>query len=170
MSIPRALIALLPVITLTACDRYRVTVNELAVYEPAPLFSDFRVPDKGLFDCLQQTIEDQGITAAAQLILLQCSHAGIQSLQGLERFDHLQTVNLRNNAIRDLSPMQQLPKLKTIDLASNHIRSVAPLLGLPNVVTINLENNAELDCNEASALAQLVDNTTLPARCKPGVK
>lgn len=155
------------VVMLSSCDRYRVTLNEHPVYEPAPLFSDFNIADHSLFTCVQQTIEDQGITAAEQLKALSCSHAGIASLQGLQRFDHIEVLNVRHNAISDIALLQQLPHLKILDLSSNAIKSVTALLALPNVETIDLKDNPGLICVEGLALARTVRDVNLPSHCRP---
>lgn len=156
-------------VTLTGCDRYRVMLNELSVYEPAPLFSDFSIDDRALFTCVQQTIEDEGITGAEQLKALNCSHAGIRSLQGLSRFTQLEALNLGDNTIGDIGVLKDNARLKKLDLRNNRLHSVSALLTLPNLELVNLAGNAALDCGDATALAKLVASTTLPPHCKPGV-
>lgn len=153
-------------VALTACDRYRVMLNELAVYEPAPLFSDFQIEDRALFLCVQQTIEDQGITAAAQLKQLNCSHAGITSLVGLERFDQLEALNVRHNAITDITIVQRLPRLRVLDIAGNRLQQVAGLAALPNMETVNLQDNPTLDCAQGAAIASSIARTELPDHCR----
>lgn len=117
---------------LSACDRYLITLNDRPLSEPKPLFSAFTVADKGLAGCLRQLIEDQGIRRAEQLVALTCSHAGIASLEGIETFDQLQTVNL----------------------ATNQITSVTPLFTLSKVRSLSLEDNPDLDCRELETLAR----------------
>jgi len=159
-------VLLLCVATLTACDRYRVTLNELAVYDPPPLFSDFHIADHALFLCVQQTIEDQRVAAAAQLKQLNCSHAGITSLQGLERFDQLQALNVRDNAITDVDTLRQLPQLRMLDIAGNRLTRVTALLALPNMETVDLQDNPGLDCKEGLAITKAIAKTVLPDHCR----
>lgn len=152
-------------VALTGCDRYRVTVNDLAVYEPPSLFSDFSIDDRALFTCVQQTIEDKGITQAEQLTVLNCSHAGIASLQGLARFTQLEELNLAGNKLSDIHVLQDTARLKRLDLSDNRLSSIGALLSLPSLDQVDLQGNPSLACNEARALAKLVAKTRQPAHC-----
>jgi len=158
----------LTLMTLTGCDRYRVTVNEQAVYEPAPLFADFSIDDHALFICVQQTIEDERITDAEQLKALNCSHAGISSLKGLARFTQLESLNVGNNSISDVRVLQDNARLKQLDLRNNRLQSVEVLLAMPNLEIVRLGGNTALNCANATALAKLVSKTELPTHCKAG--
>jgi Leucine-rich repeat (LRR) protein len=163
----RRTVLMLMLVALTGCDRYRVTVNEMPVYEPAPLFSDFTIADRALFACVQQTIEDARITAAEQLTVLNCSHAGIARLEGLARFTRLEAINLSNNSISDVGPLAHNPRLRRLNLDGNQLRSVEALLALPNLETVSLAGNKALECAGAGILARRV-TTTLPEHCRPG--
>jgi len=173
MQVSRPLIAtiiatVLTLMTLTGCDRYRVTVNEHAVYEPSPLFADFKIDDRALFICVQQTIEDERITTAEQLKTLNCSHAGISALDGLARFAQLESLNVADNRIGDIVVLKDNPRLKQLDLRNNRLQSVETLLAMPNLTLVRLGGNTTLDCANAVALAKLVAGTELPAHCKAG--
>lgn len=155
----------LMLVALTGCDRYRVTVNELAVYEPAALFSDFSIDDRALFTCVQQTIEDKGITQADQLTVLNCSRAGISSLQGLAQFTQLEELNLAGNNLSDIHVLQDTAQLIKLDLQDNRLLSVSALQSLPNLAQLDLQGNTSLACSEARALLKLVAKIRLPAHC-----
>ena len=71
--------------SLGACQDYDFKVNDRVVYSPA-LYRDYTTPDQGLRECLQQTIKDRGVTEPQQLDILDCSSAGIQSLEGISVF------------------------------------------------------------------------------------
>ena len=142
--IPTAIVAAAAL--LSACDRYLVTVNEQPVSQPRPLFSDFEVPDRGLNDCLRQAIADGEIRRPGQLEALTCSHAGIVSLEGIQVFSNLRTVNLANNRIVDPEP----------------------LLFLGTLHSVSLVENPDLDCDKLAALkAQLPPSGELhsPSQC-----
>ncbi|MGD9662371.1 MAG: leucine-rich repeat domain-containing protein [Porticoccaceae bacterium] len=131
---------------LSACDRYRVTLNDRPISEPLPLFTNFQVADAALQNCLQQAIIDQGIRRKQDLQTLICSHAGITSLEGIEFFSSLHTLNLANN----------------------NLSNVSPLLFLGNLDAVNLEGNPSLDCDSSDKLAaHLPENGTLilPEHC-----
>ena len=75
--------ALLLCLLLAACQNYDVTVNDRQVYGPVRPFNDFEVADPALQRCLSQHIGDQRIADPLQLRILNCSSAGIASLEGL---------------------------------------------------------------------------------------
>jgi len=155
----------LMLVALTGCARYSVTVNELPVYEPAALFSDFNIDDRALFVCVQQTIEDKGITRAEQLTVLNCSHAGIASLQGLARFTLLEELNLADNKLNDIHVLQDVARLRKLDLRGNRLTSANALLSLSNLEQVDLSGNDVLACPEARAVAKVVAKTRLPTHC-----
>lgn len=150
---------------LTGCDSYRVTVNDLAVYEPSPLFSDFNIDDRALFACVQQTIEDKKISSIEQLTVLNCSHAGIGSLKGLATFAYLEELNLAGNKLNDIQLLQETARLRKLDLQDNQLVSAKALLALPNLEQVDLHGNATLACGDARALVKLVSKTRLPTHC-----
>ena len=132
--------------TLSGCADYKFTVNDQVVYNPAPLFKDFDVPDAPLRDCLKQHIADASVTAADQLTELNCSHAGVASLEGLQVFTRLVRLKLSNNAIDSVVPLANTVGLKELYLDGNQLRNIMPLRGLPELEYLNLGQNADLVC------------------------
>ena len=116
---------------LSGCNRYLITVNDQPVSEPPPLLKGFRIADIALDTCVHQAITDRAIRQQTELETLICSHAGIASLEGIEFFSRLHTLNLANN----------------------NLTSIAPLLFMGSLHSVNLEKNPELDCNEVAKLA-----------------
>lgn len=104
---------------LTSCSRYQISVNEQVVYEPAPLFSAYEIADKALAECVAQNIEDQKASQAQQLKRLDCSNAGIKSLEGLQVFKYLEKVNLADNYIQSLVGLHLGSQLKRLVLTGN---------------------------------------------------
>jgi hypothetical protein len=130
---------------LAGCADYEFTVNDKLVYTPLPLFNDFALSDPALHTCVSQTIADQKITRAELLESLNCSSAGIRSLEGLAVFEGLQTLVLRDNQLRDANSLRQLPQLQRVDLAEN----------------------PDLDCNSLANWPQLpAPELTLPRHCR----
>ena len=100
---------LLPaMVMLTACQGYDFRVNDKVVYTPDPLFSDFNAPDAALRACLEQAISDESITAAQKMSALNCSHAGIENLEGLGTFEGISALRLSSNKIRNLVEISRL--------------------------------------------------------------
>ncbi len=130
---------------ITACERYTWTVNEQPVYNPPSLFKNQRISDSALADCVDQVIIDQHITKASQLTLLNCSYAGIASVDGLTIFSGL----------------------KHLDLSGNTLNEIKPLLYLPYLDTVNLEENPALSCTDAALLSkQLTGSLQIPQHCR----
>ncbi|MCK9504004.1 MAG: hypothetical protein M0Q95_07450 [Porticoccaceae bacterium] len=146
MKLTSALTLLIIAGLLSACDRYRVTLNDRPISEPLPLFTNFEVADAALQNCLQQAVIDQSIRRKHDLETLICSHAGITSIEGIQLFSSLSTLNLANNNLTDVSP----------------------LLFLGNLDAVNLEGNPALDCTGTKNLAAHLpqDGTLiLPEHC-----
>ena len=105
--------------TLFACDRYQVTLNDRELYRPPIIFTDYAISDAALRDCVGQAIVDEAIGESEQLEQLNCSYAGISNLSGLGRFSQLKSINLSNNNLRNLRPLMFFGSLETLNLANN---------------------------------------------------
>ncbi|WP_347331226.1 leucine-rich repeat domain-containing protein [Marinimicrobium locisalis] len=152
---------------LNACAGYSVSVNDNPVYNPPTLFTDFRLVDGALHDCVQQTIEDQTITQASQLTQLNCSSAGIETLEGLSAFPALRALSLKDNAITELRPLKPLSRLEILLLEDNDIRSAEPLLALLRLKELDLSGNTNLACGDAQQLKDHSEGEiTLPEHCR----
>jgi Leucine-rich repeat (LRR) protein len=147
-ALPKAVKSGVPaaMLALSACADYQFTVNERIVYTPAPPYRDFDIPDDALRACLQQTIADGSITAAEQLTELNCSHAGVAGLDGLQTFPRLVRLKLSSNVIEDLSPLADMSALRELYLDGNRLRDLAPLRGLPELEYLDLRANERLAC------------------------
>jgi len=150
---------------LTGCQGYDFKVNDTVVYRAPTTFTAFDVADPALAACIEQTIADQNITEAAQLTALNCSHAGIAHLQGLEVFTGLRALRLSSNRIADVQPLARLPGLLELYLADNQIENAAPLLQLEKLRHLDLSGNTSLDC-PALAGKSTVANLLLPDHCR----
>lgn len=104
---------------LPACNQYAFTLNTRELYSPPPLFSDYDLEDSALKACVQQTIADQNVREADQLGLLICSHAGVQSLVGLETFEGVEQMNLSNNRLTQVDELLLLPRLQIVQIDGN---------------------------------------------------
>lgn len=157
----------LSALLLNACSGYSVTVNDNPVYNPPSLFTDFRLVDGALHDCVQQTIEDQQITQASQLTQINCSSAGISNLEGLSAFPALRAISLNDNAITDLSHLKPLSRLEILLLEDNDIRSAEPLLTLLRLEELDLSGNPNLACGDARQLKNNSEGEVeLPKHCR----
>ena len=156
--------SLLAFLLLTACENYDFKVNERVVYSPAPLFQDFDIPDEALRTCLEQAIVDNGIRAAGQLSTLNCSHAGIEALDGLATFTGIKLLKLSSNNIRNLVELGQLTLLDELYLDNNQVVDPVPLYQLPALRFVDLSGNPTLQCPRGAALGR-IESVTLPSHC-----
>lgn len=138
---------------LSACSDYSLTVNEQVVYTPPRIFTDFRLKDLELQRCVDQSIGEDGITAAKQLERLQCPGKAIVSVEGLELFSELKVLGLEHNALTDITSLGQLTKLEQLNLADNALVDVSVLQILNKLHYLNLSENSALDCSGLSGIA-----------------
>jgi Leucine-rich repeat (LRR) protein len=141
-------------VVLTAgCRSYSVSLNNNVVYTPLPLFKDFVITDAHLRTCVEQTINDKKITKAEDLKQLNCSHAGISSLSGLEKFYRIEELNLAENALQSIAPLSSLSQLKVLILRKNNLTSAEPLLHMLALQELDISDNAKLACGDLKQLA-----------------
>jgi len=151
---------------LAACTSVDITLNDALIYEPPRLFRDFAVSDPHLKSCIQQQIEDRRITAAEGLTDLNCSSAGITSIDGLATFTGLQRLKLSDNRILNLVELGQLTGLVGLWLDGNRIVDPVPLAALDNLAELDLSDNSNLQCPGAGAFPD-IEHLTLPEHCQP---
>lgn len=158
-------IFVIPLITLLgACQDYDFKVNDKVVYSPT-LFRDYTAPDPALRECLQQTIKDSNVTEAQQLDIIDCSSAGIQSLEGISVFTGLKAARFSGNDIRNLVELGSLDSVEVLYLDDNNIIDPVPLYRLPALRQLELSGNAALQCPKPGNLEQ-VTILTLPEHCR----
>jgi Leucine-rich repeat (LRR) protein len=150
---------------LSACQEYDFKVNDKIVYTPTPLFRDYAIPDTGLNDCVNQAINDGTVTTAPQLMSLDCSFAGIESVEGLAIFTGLKALRLSANQIRNLVELSKITTLEAVYLDDNKIIDPVPLYGLVGLRDLDLSGNSNLQCPKPGSLTQ-VASTILPQHCR----
>lgn len=140
---------------ISACQKYRVSVNDNVVYTPPDIFKNYQISDPNLADCVEQTIFDLHATNVEDITQLNCSNAGILSLAGLSKFYELKTLNLTDNKITNIDELGKLGRLQTLVLNNNQIKDTTPLLQLLHLLDLQLEKNPQLDCGP---LSQVISN------------
>jgi Leucine-rich repeat (LRR) protein len=149
---------------LTSCGSYDLTVNDRVVFSPKPLFTDYEITDEPLSDCVQQAIVDNQVSSPAQLSVLNCSHAGVVSLAGLQTFTGLSQLKLSANQIVDLTPLTPLSSLEDLYLDQNQIVDATPLFELLSLRSVDLTGNPGLRCPGATSMLR-VEDIRLPKHC-----
>ena len=150
---------------LSACESYDFKVNEKVVYSPRPLFSDFETPDEALRTCLEQAIVDGAVSTADQLSSLNCSHGGIEDLNGLASFTGMTSLRLSSNNIRNLVELGAITTLEELYLDSNKIIDPVPLYQLDSLRFVDLSANPNMQCPKGGGLER-VATVILPAHCR----
>jgi Leucine-rich repeat (LRR) protein len=90
---------------------------------------------------------------AATLQRLVASNAGISSIQGLQHFTGLKTLNLANNDITSIYPLQSLKALEELWLRANKkVTELQPLTGLTKLKRLYLASVAATDLSPLQAL------------------
>lgn len=164
------LCALFIIVNLAACNNYFVSVNDNLVYTPPTLFKAFSIDNEHLRNCVEQTIIDKQITKAGDLKELNCSHAAITSLAGLEKFAAIEKLNLNENALGTVPQLTYLTQLKVLILRKNNLTSAEPLLHLLQLKKLDVSENNNLACGDVKQLMSNFNKgdlaIVLPEQCK----
>ncbi len=131
---------------LWACSTYEVSLNNQVLYTPPPLYSDYKISDLALSDCVKSTIQEQQIVKPEQLEELLCPPGNIKSLSDLRYFTNIKKLGVANNDIESLQGLEQLKELQRLDVSGNNIRQVLELNILTKLVYLDLRKNSQLIC------------------------
>jgi len=148
----------------SACQGYDFRVNDRVVYSPDPLFSNFELADPALLACVKQAVIDASVTAPGDLTVLNCSHAGIERLEGLAIFTGLTHLRLSANRVRNLVELEKLIALRELHLDDNAVVDPVPLSLLPNLDILDLSGNPALQC-PGSGMFEQSEKVVLPHHC-----
>ena len=96
---------------------------------------------------------------------LDCSFAGIESLEGLSIFTGLKALRLSANQVRNLVELSQMATLEALYLDDNQIIDPVPLYGLAGLRELDLSGNPNLQCPKPGSLTQ-VTSMILPQHCR----
>jgi Leucine-rich repeat (LRR) protein len=104
---------------LLSCSDYEFTLNDQPLQLRTPVSVVFTVPDPSLSRCVTETLNTQNATRIDDLRILDCSFAGIKSLEGLEQFQGLVRLKLSGNELYDIRPLLSLGGLTIAELSEN---------------------------------------------------
>lgn len=140
---------------LSTCAGYDVSLNDRLIYTPKELFTDFALSDAAMHDCVRQTLEYQKATSAAQLTTLNCSGAGISSLDGLDTFSAITHLKLSVNKVTNIDELASLTRLQVLHLDENQISDISVLSTLPELHTLSVKKNPAIECAALISLKKL---------------
>ena len=152
----------------TSCaelGQYDITVNNVTVYEPSAPYTVSGVKDSALTACLTQSLLDIDARMPTDLVSLNCSDAGIQSLAGLEQFTQIQSMELSSNDIRNLLVLERLTALNQLWLDNNDVVDPIPVLRMIALKELNLAGNPRLQCPDPEDVPRHL-SLNLPNHCK----
>ena len=109
----------LMVVLLSGCANYAVTLNNISIITPIVLYQTKKIIDNAFNECVKQTIIDKQIKHPQTLKTIDCSHAGIEKLDGIQQFFALSEVRFQNNNLTSLTPLFFLDELTLVDLHNN---------------------------------------------------
>ena len=144
--------------------QYDIKVNNVTVYEPSAPYRVSGIEDPALAACLSQSLLDIDARMATDLMALNCSDAGIQSLAGLEQFTQIQSMKLSSNDIRNLLVLARLTALNQLWLDNNDIVDPIPVLRMSHLKELNLADNARLQCPDPKEVPRHL-SLNLPDHC-----
>jgi len=128
---------------LLSCADYEITLNDQPLQLRKPVSVEFTVSDSSLSRCLSETLKAQIAIRIDDLHTLDCSFAGIKSLEGLEQFQGLVRVKLSGNELDDIGPLLSLGELAIADLEQNHDIPCQQLLVLESFIGTGLIHSRE---------------------------
>jgi internalin A len=101
---------------------------------------------------LAPVFEEDALTLTA----LSCEGDNITSLEGIEAFTNLQSVDFgyKGTAIDNLTPLAALGKLTRINISKSNISDISPLAGLP-LVHLDLSDNHITDLTPLAGITTL---------------
>ncbi len=163
------IIAGLLLVVVGGCADYQFTVNDRVVYTPAPLFSGYDIPDEALNECVKVHIQEASVTAAEQLEALNCSHAGVTSLAGLQVFKRLTRLKLSSNSIEEVNALVDMTALLELYLDDNAVKTVAELRDLLELRLLDLGGNPPLRCADLDTFrSRPALELVAPEHCRRG--
>lgn len=120
------------------------------------------VNDAALLECINDKL-GQGTTdavteaQAAGLTSLNCQHAGVSDLTGMEYLTGLEHLDLLDNDIVDVTPLKDLTSLTWLKLVANKVADVTPLKDLTSLTRLTLNGNQIPDVTPLGNLTSLTN-------------
>ena len=96
---------------------------------------------------------------------LNCSHAGIEDLEGLGTFAGIRALRLSSNQILNLVEISRLFDLEEVYLDNNRIIDPVPLTRLESLRHLDLSGNPSLQCPRSGSFKQ-IETLILPQHCR----
>lgn len=166
-SLYRLLFVLLLLIISSCSQKFTVSLNNQAVFDPTGRLFNGELEDPDLQGCVNIAMQQQGLQNAGLLQVLSCAESEVESLGDIDQLSQLRFLDVGNNNISNITPLEGLASLGGLNLINNAITDISPLLNMPTLVSVNLTGNNEIPCQQLQLLAErLESNLTAPQQCK----
>ena len=111
--------------------------------------------EKAIIESLELNTNKVSLTAAKNATKLIMENKNISSLEGLEYFTGVTTIQLNYNNIRDLTPLSKIYVLKNLFLEKNLITDITPITKLRNIEYVNISYNQIKDISGFKTMSRL---------------
>lgn len=117
--------------------------SRLVVVSTAKLKKALVFRDPQLKNTLESVLNKKELTAGDAFYVtdLDLSRSGIITLEGLEAFSNLVSLNLSGNRITDVTPLSRLSGLKALDISQNQVQDASPLKKIRSLSTLDIRDN-----------------------------
>jgi len=162
------LVCIFIMLAFTACSqRFTVSVNDQAVYDPDGRLLASQLSDPNLQGCANYAMSQQELLGLDQLPALSCADSEVGTLDNINQLSRLRFLDLSNNNISNITPLEDLRQLSGVNLSNNQLRDASPLLNIATLVSANLSGNIQIPCEQLAALEKkLGDNFQAPQSCR----
>ncbi len=115
------------------------------------LIIDFPVQDYFLQSCIDQHAIENGWQTLDEVTALNCPGLGISSLEGLQSFNKLTSLNVADNSIYDFTAISSLIDLQVLDLSYTGFWDVLLLARNESLESIFINGNYSISCVDPDA-------------------
>lgn len=111
--------------------------------------------EKAIIEALELNTNKVSLTAAKNATKLIMENKNISSLEGLEYFTGVTTIQLNYNNVRDLTPISKIYVLKNLFIEKNLVTDITPITKLRNIEYINISYNQIKDISGFKTMSRL---------------
>ena len=105
-------------------------------------------------DNVYYTVRLGGRKLTSDMVQVDLSGLGLEDITGLEKFEMLRLLDLRDNRIRDLTPLGNCTALSEINLRNNDISDLTPLYACRALRELDLTGNDALQADQIRQLQE----------------
>lgn len=151
-------------ITMNAIDEFKEAVPACAVYYSEGLASKIAL-GSGEFLSTETVIDASGLGITSldgieefdDLVSINLADNSLSDITALAQFSGLQILSLKNCGISDVSALSSCRALTSLDLSGNNVSSISVLLDLTSLTNLDLSGNSALTADDIREL-----NAALP--------